>query len=396
LLLLVPALDVLIICQQKQYKMKEFFQWLPVVQILAHADLYCTRSTRKMKSHRSSSSSLTETSNLLPLSEVSSSESTIQSSQNPASEAALCKARRLLYLSHFFNQFSENAWQFCLVLFLAAFSNYESLILVCSYGLVSGACVCYFGSAAGRFVDGTNRLVVAQTFIGMENFCVLVATFFCYLLLRGKDDPSDILQLESKWERLNGVPTDPYSVFLLVGIHLLGATARILDSGFVIAIERDWIVVMSKVLFGGDSPEEKALQKNWLSETNVVMKQIDLSCKVVAPALAGFFVALFDDGSQHNHGSDLRGAALFVGLLNVMALIVEYICTIKIYNEIPSLRTKVSKPQSGHPSTTPNGEHKATNDNEVEKPRCFLRLPNGLSVYFKQPISWAGVGLSLL
>jgi hypothetical protein len=345
------------------------------------------------KSDHSSASSLTETSLLLPLSESLSSKSTVESSQEEASEPVLLEARRLLYLSHFFNQFSENAWQFCLIIFLAAFSNYESLILVCSYGLVSGACVCYFGSTAGRFIDGTNRLVVAQTFIGTENFCVLVATFFCYILLQKQDSPSDPLQVESKWERLNGVPTDPLSLFLLAGIHLLGATARILDSGFVVAIERDWIVVMSKVLFSGDSADEVILQKKWLSETNVAMKQIDLSCQMVAPAFAGFFVALFDGGSRHNHGSDLRGAALFVGLLNVMALIVEYVCTIKIYHRIPSLGTKVSNPPSKYAQ---KGEDNVTNDNEVERPRCFLRLPRGLSVYLKQPISWAGLGLSLL
>ena len=49
-------------------------------------------------------------------------------------ENQLNYARKLLYFSHLFDQFSEGTWQFCLVLFLAAFSNYESLVLVSTYG----------------------------------------------------------------------------------------------------------------------------------------------------------------------------------------------------------------------------------------------------------------------
>jgi hypothetical protein len=48
-------------------------------------------------------------------------------------EENLQHARWLLYISHMFNQFSEQAWQFCVALFLAAFTNNRSWILVSSY-----------------------------------------------------------------------------------------------------------------------------------------------------------------------------------------------------------------------------------------------------------------------
>jgi hypothetical protein len=235
------------------------------------------------------------------------------------SKYELAQARKLLYLSHLFNQFSENAWQFCLVLFLAAFSNYESFILVSTYGLVSGLSVCCFGPKIGRFIDGTERLLVARLFIGLENFAVLSATFCCYALLSNREDDTT---------RMSGVPTDPKSVFLLIGIHILGAMARVLDSGFIVAIERDWVVEMSQSLdFPPDlSRSENSLRdKMWLTETNVFLKQIDLSCQIAAPAFAGFIVAYLDDGTDPHHGSDLRGAAIFVGCLNASALVVEYI-----------------------------------------------------------------------
>jgi hypothetical protein len=335
-----------------------------------------------------------ERTHLLSLSASLQSTGSTTSCQSEPANAILVRARRLLYLSHLFNQFSENAWQFCLVLFLAAFSNYESLILVSSYGLVSGLCVCYFGSVAGRFIDGANRLLVARRFIGLENCAVLLATLFCYMLLTDQHDGSTTNDNETAGSRLRGVPTDPKSVLLLIGIHLLGATARILDSGFIVAVERDWIVVMSKVMVNNDlTPKDQVdKQKKWLSETNVTMKQIDLSCKVAAPAFAGFFVALLDDGTDPHHGSDLRGAALFVGCLNAMALVVEYICTARIYHLIPDLAVKTSSSAHSNGHTDSSSESKG----EARENLCLLRLPKGLKVYLEQPISFAGIGLSLL
>ena len=388
----------------------------------------------------------TESTQLLQLSESTSSSSSDYSTTTRSKERqqdqdgddannhqVLSEARKLLYTSHMLNQFSENVWQFCLVLFLAAFSNYESLVLVCSYGLVSGGVVCWFGSSAGKFIDNTNRLFAAQFFIGLENVCVFICSIFCYLLLKkqGEKDQDEALDDEKSNRLNNGIPTDPFSLFLLIGIHILGPAARVLDSGFIVAVERDWIVVMSK--FGIDSTssttasksdddgneEEKEIsiiditqehtQIRWLSETNVAMKQNDLSCKVVAPAIAGFIVAIYDNsaGTENintQHGSDLRGAAIFVGMLNVVALIVEYFCTYKIYHQIPTLQHKITakaKDSSSQVTTSSTKNmvlplNEDDNGNSGGRQCCPMRLPHGLSVYFEQPISWAGVSLSLL
>lgn len=154
-------------------------------------------------------------------------------------ETILNRSRRLLYVSHLFNQFSNKTWQFCLVLFLVAFCNYESLVLVSSYGLVSYSFVCVWGSLVGRWVDHGDRLQIAQFFIGFENCAVLLATAFCYLLLSQNTGTNKDPQQNSSY--------DCASILLLLGIHLLGASASVLDSGFMVAIERDWIVVMSQV-----------------------------------------------------------------------------------------------------------------------------------------------------
>ena len=303
-------------------------------------------------------------------------------------------ARLLLYLSHLFNQFSEQSWQFCVALFLAAFTNNTSLILVTSYGLVTYSFVCFFGSSIGRYIDKSNRLAVARLLIGWENFAVLTATFMCYILLSRDLDPT-----------FSGSLYDTKSVVLLVSIHLLGAIAMILDSGFLVAVERDWIVVMSIVASkikksqGLSTKEEEVnTQKEWLSDTNVKMRQIDLSTKILAPAISGLYIALLDDGKSENHGYNLRGAALMVGGVNVTALIVEYICTAKIYHQIPDLSLKsIDETQEAKESNEVDLSNKEKNEKDgTVGTTSKSKFLTDLEVYFSQSICWAGFALALL
>jgi hypothetical protein len=337
-----------------------------------------------------------------------------------SSKERLQHARRLLYVSHFFSQFSENAWQFCLILFLAAFANYSSLILVSTYGLTSGIAVCLTGSKAGRFIDGTNRLFVARTFIWTENVSVLIATLFCYFLLASRaEDANDREAFHaslngpawSYWfrSRLDGVPLDALSVVMLIGIHLLGSVARILDQGFIVAMERDWIVVMSQSSHGYEEAQAStehgpnATARAWLSTTNVTMKQIDLSCKVAAPAVAGFIIGAFDNGTDPHHGGDLSVAALWVGFVNVAALVVEYVCTARIYALIPDLAVKEARPcptssqDASEFASTPSTAEENTDEIELTNKGCGIgKSPDGLKEYLDQPISLGGISIALL
>lgn len=363
------------------------------------------------------SGSMKSSASELPL-EYSTSHESINDETLGATGANFRDARWVLYISHFFNQFSEQAWQFCIALFMAAFTNNQSLILVTSYGLVTYSFVCLFGSSVGRYIDQSNRLMVARQFIGFENLAVVTATFLCHILLSRDhdliiggdnyipDDPQTTMAEEPLY--------DLKSVSLLVGIHLLGAVAMILDSGFLVAVERDWIVVMSigvcnlrKSERKLTKEEEENVQKTWLSDTNVKMRQIDLSCKIIAPAIGGIFIAYFDDGKSQNHGYNLRGATLVVGGVNVVALVVEYICTAKIYHKIPELAQKSlddtvakqgnkeekSENEKGEREITTEGAIKSGNTTNLKR---SLKILDDLEVYFSQSICWAGFSLSLL
>jgi hypothetical protein len=107
--------------------------------------------------------------------------------KNPtAAEKRLEQAKHTLYLSHFVSKFSELGWQFCLILFLTALTNYKSLALVSTYGLFTGLVVCLTGPSAGALVDSKrhNRLAIAQFFIWIQNLSVVIATCCCFVLLR--------------------------------------------------------------------------------------------------------------------------------------------------------------------------------------------------------------------
>lgn len=337
------------------------------------------------------------------------------------------RARALLYISHFFTQFSEVSWQFGLVLFLSAICCHKSLLLVSTYGLLSSLSGFAFGGVAGRFVDASPRLRVTRLFIWTENGFVVLATACCYVLLS-----YNIYDVEN--ERLI---LDTTVVFLLLGVHVFGSLAAVLDRGFSVAIERDWVVVMSQMVdkgseSNGDESEEQVIEENeterlcpaarkreWLSHTNVTMRQIDLTCKVVAPSFTGFLAS----ASVGDSNTDLRVASLVVGLFNILALVVEYECTKSIYSLVPDLSSKKGEVKNekvwneGKCSNSWNFQDSETfiqtqevrrSSTHPNQPRteasaksyrwCLnsIFIPSEWRLYFSQSVAPAGFALSLL
>jgi hypothetical protein len=358
-------------------------------------------------------------------------------------------ARNLLYITHLFARFSDASWQFCLVIFLAAFTHYESIILVSTFGFMSGLTVFLLGSCTGRFIDYSNRLFIAQRFILMQHTFVILACICCYLLLT-KNYEDDInghlisnknstLEVNTvgktskpnfSWlrPRLGAVPFDLSSILLLIGIHIIGSGAEVFSRGFLISLERDWILVMAQVAASNHTHKNqgnvtlasdyaKSEAQNWLSETNLTMKQIDLVAQIGSPTIAGFFLNSMSNhtpsvGSSSSqsppHRIELGIVALTIGILNILSLIVEYTSTTYIYRLIPEL---AHKEQVDSAVDVISSENKTNDpikiqindkiDEELTSRSGFFTalgcfIPRGYQIYMKQPIAWIGIGFALL
>lgn len=255
--------------------------------------------------------------------------------------------------------------------------------------------------------------------------------------LKESINASDALETVATHQIGNFVPPFNFiSISLLIFIHVFGALASLTDQGITIALERDWIVVMSKyaaseiddddelydmdqsVDTGGSSGLysvgvvslnksdgintgviRKLKETTFLSETNTVMKQIDLSCKVVGPAAAGIFLSFFGSDSPGNnpatdiqHWYNLSYAALICGLINLGSLYVEYVCSIIIYNLIPTLSSR------GDDDDDENIKMKSEEniDETQQKKDSMFALPRSISIYLEQSVAMGGIALALL
>jgi solute carrier family 40 (iron-regulated transporter), member 1 len=324
---------------------------------------------------------------------------------------AIYTARRLLYVSHFFAQWNAVSWNFVVALILAAVTRYESFVLVTSYAMsLCGASVLMSGRI-GQWMDYRNvtfaneRLAIAQWLIGLEAVAVVLVTVFCFQLLSSWDESS------MHASRQNAINDDSWTVLLdtprnavsLAVIHIMGSMAHVLDQAVLVAMERDWVVVLSQSgarAQSSDALEYDQLLSPWLSSINVTMKQIDLSCKVAAPAVAGFLISWWSDSRAAN---DMQWVGLYLGIGNVMALLVESICTRRVYQLIPALAAKTTdlphEPSDGLPvyvAALDLSQDQATNAMALAQRNENVYNCNGLVVYMQQSSAWAGIALALL
>merc|ERR1712228_1114206 len=133
---------------------------------------------------------------------------------------------------HLFARGSDITWQFCLVLFLAAFTEYKNLIIVSTFNLFSGLATCLTGEYVGNFIDKNSRLFTARVFVWVQNTSVFAATIFCYLLLKMNDDHKvggHETEIHGEHGRLKEVPISLNGIIFLIGVHVFGALANILD-----------------------------------------------------------------------------------------------------------------------------------------------------------------------
>lgn len=278
-----------------------------------------------------------------------------------------------VYFAHGLSTWGDNMWWFaggCYMMKL----DHLSLRLTATYGLVIAAAVIGLGASMGRWIDRSSRLTAARTFLTAQN----TAVSLCALLLAGF--------IEFGADSGEAVKTAVTATAIA-----LAAIARVASTGTNIILQKDWIVVIA----GGDN--------NRLAKMNSILRTIELSTYMLAPAAAG---QLFTFA-----GYGLTGVV--IAAWNVISVSLEYLLLHLIYKSHPDLAMKKSMKMSGatvcsappgHATSVAdlealnNGDsEKEDEEEEEEKESSFLQdAYSGWLVYFHHPVRKAGVGLAML
>lgn len=219
--------------------------------------------------------------------------------------------RHRLYISHFLSTWNSRVFEFGAVLFLARI--FPGTLLPSSvYALVRAASAICFAPLVGRCVDRFDRLrTVRLSIIGQRAAVILSCLGFWALSV-------DV------WNVPGLRPS------LIAILALLACAEKLCSIMNLIAIERDWVVVVAETSQCG------------LEVLNSQMRRIDLLCKLVGPLA----IALVD-------GYSTIIAIGVVAGMNGSSTLIEYFAIAKVYYLLPALRERPDV--SDHTNSDPTG-----------------------------------------
>ena len=221
--------------------------------------------------------------------------------------------KRRLYVSHFLSTWNSRIFEFAAVLFLARI--FPGTLLPSSvYALVRAASAICFAPLVGRLVDQGDRLIVMRhSIVGQRGAVILSCLGFWAL-------STDIL----------GFPG--FKSFLIATLVLLACMEKLCSTMNIIAIERDWVVVIAE-----NSQCE-------LEVLNSQMRRIDLVCKLIGPLA----IALVD-------GYSTSLAIVAVLGMNALSVLIEFLAIKRVYHMVSALQanSSVSNNTNNVPSAVP-------------------------------------------
>ena len=271
------------------------------------------------------------------------------------------KSRFWLFATHAVGQFNEVAWKFSMSFFLSAFTNHESLVWVAAFGLSLDTAVTIGMPAVGSWIDSTtlNRLQIVQRTMAVETISIAIASMALILLLRSSSEH-------------NGHVWGIY----MAALNSFSAIAKLADQTLLVILERDWVVEMCHK------------DHKWLSATNAWMRRIDLASQVIWPVIIAtvaipLLVVHKIDTDTGNTREDWTLAACGIAVVNILALILQYIGTSVMYRLLPVLAME----------RFDTSESRNADEMSLEPSTGFFA---GLNLYLSLPASGAGLALSFL
>ncbi|KAI9009761.1 Ferroporti-1 [Gaertneriomyces semiglobifer] len=209
----------------------------------------------------------------------------------------------ILCMNHFVTTWNVRMDEWACALLLTHIFK-DTLLPVSLYGFIVTLFAILLSSYVGSLIDRNARLPVVRTALSLQCMCIAASSLVLYIVAR--------------WASHRNAVT-----YVLFGVSvLLGVLLRLANTAEVIAIERDWTVVIAQ----GDHMT--------LTRINGWLRRIDLGCKLVAP-LAVSAVAEWSTPSA---------AMLAVGGWSLMALPIQQFFVIHVYRRVPALALKAPLP----------------------------------------------------
>ncbi|KAM0849631.1 hypothetical protein ACQ4PT_053602 [Festuca glaucescens] len=275
-----------------------------------------------------------------------------------------------LYVGHFLARWGARMWEFSVGLYMIHIWP-GSLLFAAVYGVVESSSVAVLGPMVGTLVDRLTYLQVLGLWLLVQSLSFIVAGVSVTALL--------------VFDNLKDT-SFPVFVFLVVVTNVSGALAALSTLAGTILIEREWVVVIC-------SGHPAAA----LTNTNSVIRRIDLGCKLLAPVLSGFVISFVST----------QASAVALALWNVASVGLEYWLFVSVYNGVPALGENVQlRRQSAALSSS---EIVAPDDEElrygqdvsdwrvgVTKHLSILPCWDSWVVYMRQEVMLPGVALAIL
>uniref|UniRef100_A0A8C1YTQ5 Solute carrier family 40 member n=1 Tax=Cyprinus carpio TaxID=7962 RepID=A0A8C1YTQ5_CYPCA len=194
----------------------------------------------------------------------------------------------LIYVSGALSMWGDRMWHFAISVFLIELYGHN-LLLTGIFGLVVAGSVLLLGALIGDWVDRNPRNKVA--------LCA-----YCLWLVIAEHKHSCCYDI----------------VVCYTVVIVLADVANLASTALTIAIQRDWIVVIT------------GYNRGHLAGMNATMRRIDQVTNILAPLAVGQVMTL---------ASNVVGCGFILGW-NLVSLIVEFIFLSRVYRIVPALSAK--------------------------------------------------------
>uniref|UniRef100_A0A3Q3VK67 Solute carrier family 40 member n=1 Tax=Mola mola TaxID=94237 RepID=A0A3Q3VK67_MOLML len=264
----------------------------------------------------------------------------------------------LIYVSGALSMWGDRMWHFAISVFLIELYG-RNLLLTAVFGLVVAGSVLLLGALIGDWVDRNPRNRVAHASLFIQNISVTVCSVVLMLVFLYKQ------RIEAIWDGW-------LTVVCYTVVIVLADVANLASTALTIAIQRDWIVVIT------------GYNRGHLAGMNATMRRIDQVTNILAPLAVGQVMTL---------ASNVVGCGFILGW-NLVSLIVEFFFLSRVYRIVPTLYF------------TDYYDMTCAEQNLKEitnLPLCFRRFrwlvstcKEGWKAYYRQPVFLAGMGLAFL